>query len=135
MSDLKLTQEQTAKLQKISDMFLAETQSHRSVLQSKLTELATLWTAESPNEALIRAKVAEVDSVRAKIRNAMIDRTFSVMNVLTADQKAKMRSAVSSQQSTAVDFGYGLGFGCAMNGGGCYMMGVPAGQGGGRRRL
>lgn len=122
MSQLQLTNDQVAKLQAITNQFTSDTQPLRAQLQTKLKELAVLWTAEKPNKSAIQSKIAEVDRVRAQIRDAMVDRTFAAMGVLTQAQKAKLRQQVKTSPSFGVGMGYGLGLGCGMNGGGCYLM-------------
>jgi Spy/CpxP family protein refolding chaperone len=129
ISELGLSDNQVAQLQKITNQFISDTQQLRAQLQTELSELAKLWTAEKPNEAAIRSKIAEVDGIRTQIRNAMIDRTFTVMRVLTSDQKSKLRNLVKNRPGFGVGMGYGLGLGCGMNGGGCYLMGGTGGQG------
>ncbi len=131
VSELGLTNDQVARLQKITDQFVTDTQQLRAQLQADLKELAQLWTAEKPNESAIRNKIAEVDRVRTQIRNAMIDRTFAAMKVLTAAQKTKLRDLVKNRSGFGVGMGYGLGLGCGMGGGNCYLMGGPR-PGGGR---
>jgi Spy/CpxP family protein refolding chaperone len=129
ISELSLSNDQVAQLQKITNQFTSDTQQLRAQLQTKLSELAKLWTAEKPNESAIRSKIAEVDAVRTRIRNAMVDRTFAVMKVLTAAQKTKLRGLVKNRPGFGVGMGSGLGLGCGMGGGNCYMMGGPGGQG------
>ena len=84
ISELSLSNDQVAQLQKITNQFTSDTQQLRAQLQTKLSELAKLWTAEKPNESAIRSKISEVDGIRTRIRNAMVDRTFAVMRVLTS---------------------------------------------------
>jgi Spy/CpxP family protein refolding chaperone len=129
VSELGLTNDQVAQIQKITDQFVTDTQQLRAQLQTRLKELAQLWTAEEPNKSAIRSKIAEVDRVRAQIRDAMIDRTFATMKVLTPAQKTKLRDLVKNRPGFGVGMGYGLGMGCGMGGGNCYMMGGPGGQG------
>lgn len=131
ISELGLSDNQVAQLQKITDQFTSDTQQLRAQLQTKLSELAKLWTAEKPNESAIRSKISEVDGIRTQIRNAMVERTFAVMRVLTSAQKAKLRNMVKTRPGFGVGMGYGLGLGCGMNGGGCYLMGGTGGQGSG----
>ena len=122
MGQLQLTSDQVAKLQTITNQFTSGTQPLRAQLQTRLKELAVLWTADRPNRRAIESKIAEVDRVRAQIRNAMIDRTFTAMGVLTQAQKARLREQVKTSPGFGVSMGYGLGLGCGMNGGGCYLM-------------
>lgn len=129
VSELGLTNDQVAQLQKITNQFVVDTQQLRAQLQTKLNELAQLWTAENPNESAIRSKIAEVDQVRSRIRNAMVDRTFAVMKVLTPAQKTKLRGLVKNRPGFGLGMGYGLGLGCGMGGGNCYLMGGTGGQG------
>lgn len=130
VSELGLTNDQVARLQKITDQFVTDTQQLRAQLQIRLKELAQLWTAEEPNKSAIRSKIAEVDHVRAQIRDAMIDRTFATMKVLTPAQKTKLRDLVKNRPGFGVGMGYGLGLGCGMGGGNCYLMGGQGYRGG-----
>jgi len=129
ISELSLSNDQVTQLQKITNQFLSDTQQSRAQLQTKLNELAQLWTAEAPNESAIRNKLADVDRVRTQIRNSMVDRTFAVMRVLTPQQKAKLRGLVKSRPGFGVGVGCGLGLGCGMSGGGCYLMNGAGGGG------
>jgi len=131
ISELSLSNDQVAQLQKITNQFVSDTQQLRAQLQTRLNELAQLWTAEEPSRSAIRSKIAEVDHVRAQIRDAMIDRTFATMKVLTPAQKTKLRGLVKNRPGFGVGMGYGLGLGCGMGGGNCYLMGGQ-GPGGGQ---
>lgn len=129
VSELGLTSDQITQLQRITDQFVSDTQQLRTQLQTRLNELAQLWTAEEPNESAIRGKIAEVDQIRMQIRNVMVDRTFAVMKVLTPAQKTKLRSLVKNRPGFGVGMGHGLGLGCGMNGGDCFLMGGAGGRG------
>jgi Spy/CpxP family protein refolding chaperone len=127
VQELSLTNNQVAQLQKIRDQFLSDTQSARVELQTRLKELAQLWTAEKPNESAIRNKISRIDTLRTQIRNAMITRTFTVMRVLTADQKVKLRNLVKNRAGFGAGMGAGLGLGCDYSAAGCCYMGGPGG--------
>lgn len=127
--ELGLTSSQTTKLQDITNRYMSETQQTRTRLQTNLKELADMWTAEHPDKSAIRNKIAETDRLRAQIRDAMVNRAFDAMEVLTPEQRAKLRDMVKSRPGFGVGMGYGLGLGCGMNGGNCYMMGGPGGRG------
>jgi Spy/CpxP family protein refolding chaperone len=127
VTELGLTSDQVTQLQKITDQFVSDTKTPRAQLQTKLGELAQLWTAENPDESAIRAKIAEVDSVRAQIRDAMVDRTLASMKVLTPEQKTKLRDLVKNRPGFGIGMGYGLGLGCGVGGGNCYLMGGASG--------
>lgn len=132
VNELNLSQTQVSKLQKITDQFISDTQPMRTSLQTKCKELAQLWTAEKPSETAIRKKIAEIDGVRSKLRNAMVDRTFAAMNVLTPEQKTKLRSLVKNRAGFGTGMGCSLGMGCGL-GGNCMMMnGMDQGYQGGR---
>lgn len=129
VSELNLSKTQISKMQKITDQFTSDTQKMRADLQTKCKELAVLWTAEEPNKTGIKNKIAEIDSIRSKIRNAMVDRTFAVMKLLTTEQKSKLRSLVKNQSGFGQGMGCSLGMGC----GNCMMMNRSnQGFGGGR---
>ncbi|MEI6514117.1 MAG: Spy/CpxP family protein refolding chaperone [bacterium] len=131
-NDLGLSANQITQLQKVTDKFLADTKPISDKMQVKAKELSLLWTAKTPNKAAIKSKIAEMDQLRAKLRNSMVDRTFSAMKVLTAAQKTKLRDLVVKQPGFGAGLGCGLGMGFG-RGGNCYMMGGGSrGMGGGR---
>lgn len=129
IQQLNLTSNQVAQLQKIRDQFFSDTQPARAELQTRMKELAQLWTADKPSETAIRNKIAQMDTLRARIRNAVVDRTFAAMRVLTADQKAKLRTLVKTRPGFGTGMGASLGLGCDLSGAGCYMGGAGSGQG------
>lgn len=122
VGELNLTQSQVSQLQKITNQFVSDTQPMRASLQNKCKELAQLWTAENPDRAAIRNKISEIDSIRSKIRDAMVERTFATMEVLSSSQKAKLRDLVKNRPGFGAGMGCGLGIGygpgcnCMMNG-------------------
>lgn len=131
-NDLGLSANQITQLQKVTDKFLADTKPISDKMQVKAKELSLLWTAKTPNKAAIKSKIAEMDQLRAKLRNSMVDRTFSAMKVLTAAQKTKLRDLVVKQPGFGAGLRCGLGMGFG-RGGNCYMMGGGSrGMGGGR---
>jgi Spy/CpxP family protein refolding chaperone len=130
VSELNLSSAQTAQLQEITDKFNTDTEPLRTRLQARFGELAGLWTAENPDRAAIKKKIAEIDQIRGQIRNAMVERTFAVMDVLTAEQKTKLRTLVRTCPGFGAGMGYGLGMGCGVDGGGCYTMGGQGYRGG-----
>lgn len=136
VNELNLTSEQVNRLQRIQNQFVSATEPARSELQTRLQELAQLWTADNPNEAAIRNKIAQIDALRARIRNAMVDRTLAAMRVLTPDQRAKMRNFVGTCPGFEIGACAALGLGCDMPGAGCYIGGPGCGKGymGGRNK-
>lgn len=136
VQELNLTNNQVTQLQSIRNQFLSDTQPLRAELQTRLKELAQLWTADKPKESAIRNKIAQIDALRAQIRDAMITRTFAVMRVLTTDQKAKLRNLVKNRAGFGAGVGAGLGLGCDFSAAGCYMGGPGGGRGfkGGRNQ-
>lgn len=122
ISELGLTTDQVTQLQRITDQYKTDTGELRTQLQTRLKELAQLWTADAPDRSAIAAKISQVDEIRAQIRNAMIDRTFAAMNVLTSAQKTKLRDLVRNRRGFGVGMGYGLGLGCGVDGGDCYLL-------------
>lgn len=129
INELGLTTDQVNRLQRMTDEYKSETQPLRTQLRTDLSELATLWTADSPDQSAIRAKLAEVDRTRTQIRNAMVERTFAAMSVLTPAQRTKLRDLVKNRRGFGVGMGYGLGLGCGVDGGDCYLMEGAGGTG------
>jgi len=125
-TELGLTDQQIAQLRQIQQDFLAATQTDRTQLLTKVKEMVQLWSADQPDTTAIKALAAEIDDIRARIRDAAIDRTASVLNVLTPEQRDKLRSLIKSRWPLCGCFaccGLGLGPGCGLG------MGPGAGMG------
>ena len=104
---LNLTQEQIQQLQQLRQDFLAQTQATREQLQAMCKEMAQLWAAENPDATAIKDLAADMDVLRADLRDAAIDHKIAGLNVLTAEQRAKVREKIGK-------FGCGIGMGCGM---------------------
>ena len=107
MAELNLTPEQIQHLQQLGDAFKAQTEPIRQQCQARCQEMAQLWAAENPDANAIKALAAEMDALRADLRNAAIDHKIAALNVLTAEQRAKVREKIGK-------LGCGIGMGCGM---------------------
>lgn len=123
LNGLNLSQSQISRIQAIRSRYITDTAPLRQQLQARSVELADLWTAPNPSRTAIKNKIAQMDTIRDRLRNAMVDRTFDVMDVLTSAQKAQLRTMARNQPGYGMGMGYGLGMGCNPYDGGCYMMG------------
>lgn len=119
---LGLTQDQLTRLQAIKQDCAKATQPLREQMQTKMTEMKQLWMADQPNAAAIKAAAADMDALRAEVRNICIDYAIAGYNVLTPDQKAKLHTALQDMPGCGMMLGCG---GC----GGPGMMGKGAGMG------
>lgn len=124
---LNLNQAQMAEMQRLHAAFANDTAGLRTRLQSKQQEMAALWGAQNPDLGAIKAKAAEMDQVRAQIRDRAIDLHYAVVTqVLTPEQRAKCAECCRSGK---------CGMGCGMAEGACPMgacgMGMGPGAGNG----
>lgn len=129
--ELNLTQDQIRELQQLRDEYLAATKATRDELQAKCKEMAALWAEPQPNVARIKQIAAEMDALRAQLRDAGIDKMISGLNVLNPDQRAKVRAAVKDMGARCMGAGCGMGLGPGCGPGmGCGMgPGMGAGMG------
>lgn len=96
-NQLNLTEDQVAQLKGIHQQFLTSTAPLREQMQAKCKEMGELWAADQPNAAAIKALAADIDVLRADIRNAGIDDMLAGLNVLTADQRAQLREIMKNR--------------------------------------
>ena len=116
IAELGLTQDQIQQLKQLKDAFLAQTQATREQLQAMCKEMGQLWAAENPDPNAIKALAAEMDVLRAELRDAAIDHKIAGLNVLTAEQRAKVREKIGKH-------------GCGMGPGSRRGMGMGPGAG------
>ncbi|MGI6296829.1 MAG: Spy/CpxP family protein refolding chaperone [Armatimonadota bacterium] len=124
-AQLNLTPAQVAQIEAIRKDCAASTQGAQADIQALSERMAQLWKADNPNAEAIKDLAAQIDAVRATIRNSRIDHSIAAFNVLNADQKAKVRSVACKAPGMCLGAGCGLccGAGCGMG------MGPGAGKG------
>lgn len=119
--ELNLTQDQLTQLKQIRDDFLAQTKDTRDQIKAKMKDIAALFTADNPNPDAIKAAFADIDALKVSIRNAAVDKMIAGMNVLTADQRTKLRELIKNRP--------GIGMGCMGCCGCCIGCGMGQGMG------
>jgi len=110
--ELGLTDDQIAQLRQIQLDFLTATQADRTELLAKVKEMAQLWSADPPNISAIKSLAAEINEIRGRLCDAAIDRMASALNVLTPDQRQKLRPILKTRWPLCgCCMGCGVGFG------------------------
>ncbi|MHB9037198.1 MAG: Spy/CpxP family protein refolding chaperone [Armatimonadota bacterium] len=125
--DLNLTPDQIKQVQKLHADFMASTQGTREQLKTKMQELGQLW-AQDGDANQLKAKFAEIDTLRADLRDAGIDFALQVRSILTDEQRTKVRQMMKNMPGFGAGLCGGLGMGCGMCGQG-QGMGPGAGMG------
>jgi len=90
--DLKLSPEQIKKMQSLELNFEKETAKLFSDLRVKQLELRELWTADTPDETKINAKIDEIGKLRTDLEKKRTSHLLEVKKVLTEEQWLKLRS-------------------------------------------
>ncbi len=128
--DLNLTQAQINELQALRQEFADTTKPIRDQIQAKMKDMVSLWTAPTPNATQIKNLAADIDALRAQIRDTGIDYMIRGLNVLTPEQREKLRTRVQTMADKCIQAG-GCGMGCGFGmGAGCGMgLGPGAGMG------
>ena len=141
--ELNLTQNQITQLQQLRDDYLAATKATRDQLQAKCGQMVDLWAAAQPDANQIKALAADIDALRAELRDTGIDYMIRGLGVLTPEQRTKVQGLVKNMGARCLQGGCGAclgpGIGCGMGlgmgmGPGCGMgpgAGCPMGLRGG----
>jgi zinc resistance-associated protein len=90
-SGLKLTAEQTAKMDALRDNHRKEVQPLRDKMFAKRSELRTLWLETNPDPVKIDAAHKEVRFLRDQMEDKMTAFRLSALKLLTPEQKAEMQ--------------------------------------------
>lgn len=85
-----LTEEQQAQVDKLKTDHQTAVTALITTLQTKQTELRTLKSAATPDQAAIDAKIAEINDVRSQIQKADAAYRTSVLNLLTPQQRGTL---------------------------------------------
>ena len=113
-SDLNLTPEQRAKMTTIQDDCMKSTQAWRDQLNEKNAEITKMWMMSNPSISAIKSAYNEMDSIKAEIRNSMIDHAFKSMEVLTPEQQMDFRAMMRKNPGMAMHMSMGMGMGYKM---------------------
>jgi len=118
LSQLNLTAEQTTKINAFREAFLKDDKPLQDKMFGKRGDLKLLWLQQNPDQEKILAVQKEIRALRDQIQEKRDVYRLNVYNVLTPEQKEKLKS-----------YGSGRGFGHGMRGG--PGMGAGPGMGGG----
>jgi len=92
LSQLNLTVEQATEINVFRDTFLKDTKPLRDMMFSKRDDLRLLWLQQSPDQEKILAMQKEVSVLRNQIKEKSDVYRRNVYNVLTPEQKEKLKS-------------------------------------------
>jgi Spy/CpxP family protein refolding chaperone len=124
MQELNLTPDQIKQMHKLHADFMASTQGTRDQLKTKMQELAQLW-AQDADANQLKAKLAEIDPLKAELHNAGVDFALQARSLLTDEQKAKVRQMIKDMPGCGMGMCCGLGMGCMCGQGMDCPMGAP----------
>ncbi|MBW2702488.1 MAG: Spy/CpxP family protein refolding chaperone [Deltaproteobacteria bacterium] len=126
---LNLTAEQQQRVSVIRADSVKAAADANAKLNVKRAELQVLWSAKEPNAKAIKAKHAEMDILRVRLRQIRVDRQLAVQAILTPEQRAVFQGCPGpgNGYGRRGGRGQGRGMGRGMGGGG----GGGRGMGGG----
>lgn len=108
-SGLKLTAEQTIKMDALRDNHKKEVQPLREKMFAKRTELRTLWLETSPDPVKINAVQKEVQALRNQMEEKRTAFRFSALNLLTPEQKTAFQKSYQDKDQGKGPGGCGEG--------------------------
>lgn len=124
---LGLSDAQVAETKALHKEFFDSTQQIRDQIKAKAKAMAALWAAEDPDVAAIKAAAAEIDALRAEMRDKGIDYLVKGLQVLTPQQREKLRTMIQNRpewcpcpgcpmgmQGMGCGMGFGMGPGCGI---------------------
>ncbi|MBW2276208.1 MAG: periplasmic heavy metal sensor [Deltaproteobacteria bacterium] len=88
---LELTAEQKIEIQKLKAQMIEELAPAKAELGELRDQMRKLWEADNPSKKKIMAVHAEMDTQRNKIRARKVEFRLDVLNLLTPDQRAKLK--------------------------------------------
>ncbi len=104
-----LAADQSTQIQTLRDAFLKEIEPIQNDLQTKRTELQSLWSDPKADSAAITAKQKEMWDLQSQIREKTANLKLEVRKVLTPEQLAQLPAS-----GPGAGFGPGMGFGPRM---------------------
>jgi len=90
--DLKLTAEQTEKINALRESHLKDIKPLQDQIYSRSGELRTLWLAKTPDKEKILALQKEAQGIRDQLAEKLIAYRLEARQVLTTEQQAKIQS-------------------------------------------
>jgi hypothetical protein len=120
---MNLTPEQAGQLFDLKENFMKETVELRKAMWTKRAEMATLWKAENPDQALIKAKQKEMSALKEQLQDKMVAFRLQARKICPMGGKGMGRGM-------GMGMGMGMGPGMGMGGGmGMAMAGDGPGMG------
>jgi Spy/CpxP family protein refolding chaperone len=92
LSQLGLNVEQTAKINAFRGAFLKGSKPLQDYILSKRADLKLLWLQQKPDEEKILSLQKEIGALKDQLRGKRDDYRLNVYNVLTPEQKEKLKS-------------------------------------------
>jgi Spy/CpxP family protein refolding chaperone len=92
LSQLNLTAEQTTKFNALRDAFLKDSKPLQDKKSSKRDELKILWLQQNPDQDKILVVQKEIRTLKDQIQEKREVYRLNVYNVLTPEQKEKLKS-------------------------------------------
>jgi len=89
-SDLNLTEEQSEEISALRASLQEGMAPLRMEMVRKRLEMKLLWMAEDPDSVKIKAKQKEIQDLRGKLGEKMIDFRLAVRNILTPEQRSQL---------------------------------------------
>ncbi len=87
--NLDLTDDQQAKVEKLTVETKSETKALRQKLREMRKEMHWLWNAENPNEDAIMTNIEEMSAVKLELKKIGAELRLDIYALLTPEQKAK----------------------------------------------
>jgi len=104
---MNITPEQAGQLFDLKQQFMNDTASIRKAMWMKRAEMAPLWKAENPDQALIKAKQKEMNALREQMQEKMVAFRLQARKVCPMGGKGMGKGM-------GMDMGMGMGMGMAM---------------------
>ncbi|MCL6480616.1 MAG: Spy/CpxP family protein refolding chaperone [Firmicutes bacterium] len=88
---LGITEDQAAKIDSAQLEFAKQEIQRRAALRTKRLELAALLRAENTDRGAIERKLREINELELQTRLAQFDHSLAVRNLLTAEQRERLK--------------------------------------------
>jgi len=95
--ELNLTAEQTAKIKELREQRLKDIKPLQDKIFSKRGDLRLLWLEKNPDQKKILALQKEIRDLRGQLQDKTTNMRLSVYNLLTPDQKDKIKTAFTGK--------------------------------------
>lgn len=109
LAGANLTADQKAKIDELRAAHLKDTQTLRDQLWTKRDELRALWLETTPDQAKIQAAQQAMRSLRDQLQEKRTAFQLAVSNILTPEQKAKLKASLAGKRGPGRGFGPGQG--------------------------